>query len=311
MSAPVVVVGDLMVDVVAAAQEPLAYASDAAARVRWSGGGGAANVAAWLAAAEVPAMLVTRVGEDLAAHAATAELTAAGVDVRATADPELATGTCVVVVSPDGERTMLPDRGANAALAPEDLPDDAFAPGSHLHLSGYTLLHPGSRRAGLAAMKRARRAGMPVSVDPASAAPLFACGPREALGWLEGADVLLPNHDEATALTGEADPRRAAAALAGHVAEVVVTLGADGALWTDGTATVTVGAPTAHVVDSTGAGDAFAAGWIAARRAGADPAEALTAGCANGACAVARHGARPAPLPTGSATKPPLGRMCD
>ncbi len=311
MSAPVVVVGDLMVDVVAAAQEPLAHASDAAARVKWSGGGGAGNVAAWLAAAGVPAMLVTRVGEDFAAHAAIAELAAAGVDVRAGVDPELPTGTCVVVVSPDGERTMLPDRGANAALAPGDLPGDAFTLGGHLHLSGYTLLHPGSRRAGLTAIERARHAGMRISVDPASAAPLLACGPREVLGWLAGVDVLLPNRDEATALTGEADPLRAAAALAGHAAEVVVTLGAAGALWTDGTATIAVDAPEASIVDSTGAGDAFAAGWIAARRAGAEPTEALIAGCVAGARAVGREGARPGSLPAESATKPPLGRNCD
>jgi sugar/nucleoside kinase (ribokinase family) len=189
---------------------------------------------------------------------------------------------------------MLPDRGANDALAPGDLPDDAFAPGRHLHLSGYTLLHPGSRPAGLAAMERARGAGMRVSIDPASAAPLLACGPRAVLGWLQGADVLLPNRDEATALTGEADPRRAAAALAEHAAEVVVTLGAQGALWTDGTVAIAADAHAAAVVDSTGAGDAFAAGWIAARRAGAEPLEALTAGCVNGARAVGRRGARPA-----------------
>jgi sugar/nucleoside kinase (ribokinase family) len=134
---------------------------------------------------------------------------------------------------------------------------------------------------------------MSISVDPASAAPLLACGPREVLGWLDGADVLLPNRDEATALTGEADPHRAAAALADHAAEVVVTLGAQGALWTDGTVTIAVGAPKASVVDSTGAGDAFAAGWIAARRAGAGPTEALTAGCVNGARAVGRRGGRP------------------
>jgi sugar/nucleoside kinase (ribokinase family) len=78
------------------------------------------------------------------------------------------------------------------------------------------------------------------------------------------------------------------------VREVIVTLGADGALWTDGHAVVRAAAPEVeHVVDSTGAGDAFAAGWLAARRAGADPQTALSAACALGSRAVSRAGARP------------------
>ncbi|MCW3009776.1 MAG: hypothetical protein JWO90_180, partial [Solirubrobacterales bacterium] len=89
----IVVLGDLMVDVVATAREPLTRGSDAAASVRMHGGGGAANVAAWLADRGVPAVLVVRVGDDPAGRAAVAELTASGVDVRASVDPVLPTGT--------------------------------------------------------------------------------------------------------------------------------------------------------------------------------------------------------------------------
>ena len=292
---PVVVVGDLMVDVVAVAQEALAHASDTAARVHWAGGGGGANVAAWLAAGGTPVVLVARAGDDVAGRAAVAELEAGGVDVRVALDPDRSTGTCVVLVAPGGERTMLPDRGANLALAPGDLPGEVLAAGGHLHLSGYTLLDPGCRPAGLAALRRARAAGMSVSIDPASAAPLAACGAEAVLPWIGGADVLLPNLDEARVLTGEGDPERAARALvhAAGAREVVVTLGAGGALWTDGAAIVRAPAAAATVVDSTGAGDAFTAGWLAARRAGLEPAAALRAGCAAGAAAVARPGARP------------------
>jgi sugar/nucleoside kinase (ribokinase family) len=117
------------------------------------------------------------------------------------------------------------------------------------------------------------------------------------LEWLVGADVLLPNGDEATALTGEEDPERAACALARRAGarDVVVTRGAEGALWTDGASVLSAGAPAAEAVDTTGAGDAFAAGWLAARGAGAEPPEALRAACAAGAEAVTRPGARPAP----------------
>jgi sugar/nucleoside kinase (ribokinase family) len=292
----IVVVGDLMVDVVAAAAEPLAHASDTEARVRWTGGGAAANVAAWLAAEDAPVALVARAGDDVAGRGAVAELLDAGVDVRVAVDTERATGTCVVVIGADGERTMLPDRGANLALAPEDVPADLFAPDNHLHLSGYVLLHEGPRAAGLCALDHAREAGMTISVDPASAAPLRACGVERVLEWIAGVDVLLPNLDEARTLTGEAEPEAAARSLVAHGAarEVVVTLGAGGALWTDGTALARVDAPVVEeIVDTTGAGDAFAAGWLAARRSGATPEAALTAACALGARAVSHAGARP------------------
>jgi sugar/nucleoside kinase (ribokinase family) len=292
---PIVVVGDLMVDVVAAAAAPLAHASDTDARVRWTGGGAAANVAAWLGAGGAPVALVARAGDDVAGRGAVAALAAAGVDVRVALDPERPTGTCVVVIGADGERTMLPDRGANLALAVGDLPAELFVDGGHLHLSGYVLLHDGPRPAGLAALERARAAGMTVSVDPASAAPLRAAGVEAVLGWIAGVDVLLPNRDEVTALTGEPEPERAARALAERagVGEVVVTLGAEGALWTDGSRVVRVASVAVDVVDTTGAGDAFAAGWLAARRDGADAGEALEAACALGARAVGRVGARP------------------
>jgi ribokinase len=294
MSAPVVVVGDLMVDVVAAAQEPLAHASDAAAHVRWAGGGAGANVAAALAGHGVPTVLVARAGDDLAGRGAVDELRAAGVDTRVTIDAERPTGTCVVVIAPDGERTMLPDRGANLALAPGDLPAHVLRAAAHLHLSGYVLLHAGCRPAGLRALELAREAGMTVSIDPASAEPLRRAGAGAFLTWVAGSHLLLPNRDEAAVLTGEQEPERAARRLVrlARATEVIVTLGADGALWTDGTRTVHAPAPATAVADTTGAGDAFAAAWLAARRAGQEPQAALHAACAAGAAAVARAGAR-------------------
>ena len=68
-----------------------------------------------------------------------------GVDARLVMDPDRPTGTCVVMVTHKGDHTMMSDPGANAALHPDDLPKDLFAPGAHLHMSGYTLLNEGSR----------------------------------------------------------------------------------------------------------------------------------------------------------------------
>jgi sugar/nucleoside kinase (ribokinase family) len=289
----VVVVGDVMVDVVARMAEPLQAGSDTAAQVTTRPGGSAANVAAWLAVAGVPVTLAGRVGDDDVGRGAVAKLRGHGVDAAVAIDDRLATGTCVVLVDAAGERSMLPDAGANAALAPADLPAERFVAGAHLHLTGYTLIRPGSRDAALHALALARRAGMTISVDPSSAAPLRAAGPERFLRWVAGADVLLPNRDEAAALTGHDDPAAAARALAANVATVVVTLGAEGALWDDGSRPVRVPAVRdAAVLDTTGAGDAFAAGFLAAWLADTAPADALAAGCRLAARAVGVLGAR-------------------
>ncbi len=287
---PVVVLGDVMVDVVARLSGPLAPGSDSPATVRFHGGGSAANTAAWLAAAGGRPVLVGRVGDDDRGRTARDELRVLGVDARLAADPERPTGTCIVLVGPDGERTMAPDAGANDALASGDVPDEVLAAGGHLHVSGYALLRPGPRTAALETMARAREIGMSVSVDPSSSALLS----EAFLDDCEGVELLLPNASEAHALTGESAPERAARALAGRVAEVVVKLGPDGALWTNGEEVLRAAAePVEAAVDSTGAGDAFAAGLLHARASGASTAESLAAACKLAAQAVAVPGARP------------------
>ena len=282
----IVVAGDVMADVVVALAGPVAHGSDTPARIAHRGGGAAANLAVWLARAGAPVHLIGRVGDDAAGRGVAEELAAAGVAGALQVDPALATGTCVVLVEPGGERSMLPDAGANAALAAVPLPAGA----THLHVAGYALLHPGSRPAALALLAAAREAGLPVSVDPSSAAPL-ARAPA-FLEWVASVTLLLPNRAETAVLAGTDDPEAAARALTAHAREVVVKLGAEGALWTDGEAVARVPAPRVAAADSTGAGDAFAAGLLAARRRGAGPEEALAAGCALAAEAVARPGAR-------------------
>jgi ribokinase len=273
----ILVVGDVMVDVVAVLPGELARGSDTPARIEHHHGGSGANVAAWLGER---GRLAARIGDDTLGDAAVAGL--AGSIER---DPSRPTGTCVVLVHPGGERTMIPDPGANDALELRELPE-----AGHVHFTGYGLLREGSRPAVLRALATARERGATVSVDPSSAAPLAAA--PGFLDWVSGADLLLPNADEARVLTGEADPERAARALAvGR--EIVVTLGRHGALWTDGERVVRAPAEAVEVVDTTGAGDAFAAGLLAARADGAAPEEALAAGCRLAARAVARIGARP------------------
>jgi ribokinase len=291
-----VVLGDVMVDVVCRLDGPLALGSDAPARIEFGYGGSASNVAAWAAVDEARSsdapVLAGRIGADERGRAAETQLRATGVITRLAVDPERPTGTCVVLVGPRGERSMVPDPGANDRLGDGDLPDEVLVPGAHLHLTGYSLVRRGSRPAARSAIARARERGMTVSVDPSSAALL---SPR-FLDELAGVGVLLPNFEEAVALSGEVDAERAASVLARRVPEVVVTLGPDGALWTDGRSlrrVAAAGGAGGAVLDTTGAGDAFAAGFLVARLSGAGPEGALHAGCRLAAIAVRTPGARP------------------
>ncbi len=290
----VVVVGDVMVDVLAAMSGPLARGSDTPSAVTTAGGGSAANVAVWLAAQGVPTSYVGRVGDDALGRESVAALTDRGVTAWVSTEADLTTGTCIVLVEPGGERSMLPDAGANATLTAADLPQRAFRPGGHLHLSGYTLLNPGSRDAGLAALSMAAAADMTVSVDPSSAAPLTELGAARFLSMTRGVDLLLANRDEAAVLAGTSDPHLAAQQLGDTYREVVVKLGADGAMWQQGF--IGASAPAERgvdVVDTTGAGDAFAAGFLASWLLHPEPETALAAGCRLAARAVSKVGARP------------------
>src|SRR5215470_16857770 len=269
--ARIVVIGDLMTDTVAHAMLPLARGSDTPATVTMHGGGSGANVAAWLAADGADVAFIGRRGADIAGRNRDMELMGYGVDARLVMDPERPTGTCVVMVTHKGERTMLSDPGANAALSPDDLPHDLFVPGAHLHVSGYTLLAEGSRNAALAALEFARRAGMSSSVDAASAAPLERVGAEPFLELSGNAMLLFVNMPQARILTGRDDPEQATRVLTAWYPQVVIKLGKDGALFYDARANgrppVRVPAPPMErVVDGTGAGDAFV--WLPAPLAG-------------------------------------------
>ncbi|WP_326554617.1 carbohydrate kinase family protein [Micromonospora sp. NBC_01813] len=292
----VLVVGDLVTDVVAVLGAPVAAGSDTPAAIRFTGGGQAANTAAWLAALGVPVTLVATVGDDDVGSLRLAELTDAGVDLAVRRCPSAPTGT-VIVLAHGGDRSMVADRGANLSLRARDV-DDAlqrFPDAVHLHLSGYPLLSRQTRPAARHALAAARTRGMSTSVDAASAAPLRAAGAAEFLDWVRGTDLLLANADEAAVL-GMADglPQP------GPVRHLVVKRGASGAVWHGPHRPVEAAAQPVPVVDPTGAGDAFAAGllaaWLAAApgaAAGPDPADALAHAVRAGAAAVGLVGARP------------------
>jgi sugar/nucleoside kinase (ribokinase family) len=287
------VVGEIMIDVLAHTSSAPAPGSDAPAVISDEDGGSGANLAAWLADLGVPVELVARVGDDARGATALGVLDAAGVTVRVARDPGRATGRCVVIVTPDGERTMFPDPGANERLAVSDLDGLAWRAGDHLHVSGYSLLREGSREAALAALERARAGALTVSIDASSEALLLAIGPETFLSWLAPGDLLLANADEAAALTGQSEPHEALRALTERDLLVVVKRGPDGAVVGSGEQRWSTPAAPAENRDTTGAGDAFAAGFLASWTRGADIEEALRLATRVAARAVSLQGGRP------------------
>jgi sugar/nucleoside kinase (ribokinase family) len=303
------VVGDVVTDVLALHQQPITVGTDTTADIVVRPGGSAANTAAWAAFHGADVRLLARVGADTGEWHRR-HLAAAGVRPSLSVDPDQPTAAIVVMVDADGERTMLTHRGAGGHLGPGDW-DDALLDGTtHLHISGYTLFSPSGRDLAMLAMARARRRGVRVSVDPASAGFLADFGVRRFIDATAGT-IIMPNLDEAVLLTGTPEVETAAVELSRSHELVVVKLGGAGALAARrGRITVRVEGSVVRAVDSTGAGDAFAGGFLAAQLGGTDDRTAVAAGCRAGASAVSVVGGRPPP--TAAAPSPPgKGRMAD
>jgi len=290
----VLVIGDVMIDLIVRPEGALAIGSDRRATIFSRPGGSAANQAVWLAHFGLNVSFVGRVG--LSDHAAQTEaFRQCGLAPSLAADRERETGRLIALIDPSGERSFLTDRGANDGLSEADIPDALLGQADHIHLSGYSFVAPSPRRAVRNAMERAGRA--PVSVDPASAEFLREMGPANFLEWTRGAQICFPNSEEAAVLTGSADPEAQIAELARHYPLVVVKRGAEGCEAGAGDQRWRAAAPTVQAIDTTGAGDAFVAAFLAARLNHATIEDCLTRAAAAGAAATQSIGGRPAPPP--------------
>jgi sugar/nucleoside kinase (ribokinase family) len=288
--AGVLAVGDVIDDVIVRPAGPIAPDTDTPSAIERIAGGSAANTACWLASIGTPASLVATVGRDDRGRHETL-LTAHGVVPHLKASAR-ATGT-IVVVSQGETRAMLTDRGANEETAPEDVTAALLAAHEVLHVTGHVFAGPERDEAWRDLFARASAAGLTTSVAPGSAGHLRAMGAERFRRITAGVDLLVAGLEEAQLLTGRDDPEQAALALAASHPLVVVTLGGEGSLLATRDGAGRVPPAAADVVDVTGAGDAYAAGLLAALIGGAADAEAGAAAAALAAIAVTRVGARP------------------
>lgn len=289
----IVVVGDVMTDVIVIPEGPIVRGSDRRAAITTRPGGSGANQAVWFGAMGANATFVARVGA-----ADTPQLDAYFRRHRVTpilvADAARPSGMLVTIVDPDGERSFLTDRGANLALGHADLPATLLDGTRLVVLSGYSLFAEGPREAVLQLAAEAMRRGIAVTVDAASVGFLDEVGPGRFIAWTAGFSTLFANEDEARTLTGTSDLEAQMRALGAIYARVVIKLGPRGAAigGRHGVA-ISMGAPMVDVVDTTGAGDAFAAAFLAAEIRGEGVEACLTAGVRAGSTAVTRVGGQP------------------
>jgi sugar/nucleoside kinase (ribokinase family) len=271
--------GDLLLDVVVRLGTQLEPGSDAPARTTLSTGGQAANVAAWAVALGAQARLVCRRGSGGAATLAEQGLLERGVELAGPRSEDEG-GVVVSLVDVDGDRTMASDRGAAPGLLAADIDAAWLADADALHLSGYSLLREPIAGAARHAASLARAAGARVSVDLAAAPLIAAHGParfRAELASL-GPDIVFATVGEEQALGGPL-----------AVPTWVRKRGPEGCeVLYDGGHLVLPIVPGA-VVDSTGAGDALAAGFLV----GGELPAALERGLAAAARCVATPGAMP------------------
>ncbi|MFI9160273.1 carbohydrate kinase family protein [Kitasatospora aureofaciens] len=256
------VLGDLVEDIVVWADGPLRHGTDSGARVFRRRGGSAANVACF-AAGQYPVRFLGCVGADPVGDGVVAVLGGHGVDVRVQRHGR--TGSIVVLIDPDGERTMLPDRGAAKLL--ERVPDEWLAGLTHLHVPAYSFDGEPVGRTAVDALARVRQAGGTTSVDASSTGMLEQFGRERFLALLVelAPTFVFANRSESAFLgllvDGLPGPERARLA----ATTVVTKSGAEPTTVDvpgDDLFTVPV-PPVAEVRDLTGAGDAFAAGFLA------------------------------------------------
>ena len=294
--ARILCIGDAALDVIVHINSDIHYGSDTPSSISMHGGGGAANTATWLAELGHSVFFACRMGDDAAGRAISSEFDTWKIEYRKNFIESENTGIVVVLVDKTGERTMFPDSGANSGISEKDLPNLA---GFHAaFLSGYSLFNPRSTDGVVRMIQTIRAHGIPLLFDPASVGTMSVFGRDRVLEFLPFMDVVIMNQAEARFISQSENVSEALAFLTGLTATVVIKMGSAGAIAQQRNNTQ-IDCPIEEIVprDTTGAGDAFAAGFIPQWLANGDLFDSMTAGNEVARRCVAIIGARPSVNP--------------
>jgi sugar/nucleoside kinase (ribokinase family) len=311
----IVAMGDAIVDVIASCDDDFLKAYDlpkgsmqllspeqadalyaAMGVAREMSGGSAANSMAGIAAMGGRAAFIGQVAEDQLGLIFEHDMHALGVHFDT---PPLIggppTGRCLILVTPDAQRTMNTAPGASHELCADVLDADLIASAAILYLEGYLFGPDKPRAAMMKAIEIAHAAGRKVAFTLSESVCI--AGRKERFGQMidsGGVDLLFANQDEALQLTGRADVESALSELRTKVPTLVITKGPEGAIAIENGERIAIpAAPVSYVVDTTGAGDLFAAGFLTARCKGASLERCLWTGAIAAGEVIQHYGARP------------------
>ena len=259
-------------------------------------GGSAANSMAGVAALGGQAAFIGQIADDQLGLIFQHDMHALGVRFDT---PALVggppTGRCLILVTPDAQRTMNTSPGASHELSADTISPALIASASILYLEGYLFGPEKPRAAMMKAVDIAHSAGRKVAFTLSESVCI--AGRKEGFGRMidsGGVDLLFANEDEALQLTGRTDLESALGELKAKVPTLVITRGPEGAIAIEGEARISIpAAPVGEVVDTTGAGDLFAAGFLTARCKGASLERCLWTGAIAAGEVIQQYGARP------------------
>lgn len=255
----VVVLGDVNVDVLSVIDGTVNFSSDTTSVNRLAVGGSPCNMAAWAAHASSNVSLIADVGNDFLGEWVISHLSTCSIDTASIQKVAGRTGTCVIIVDAQGQRTMFPDFGANLDVVLDEERIRAITIASVLVMSAYTFMRPETEHLAIQAVDIARASGTRIVIDAASSAPIRLWGPDKVRDFLNQADLVFANDDEIQALTED-----------GHeswlhtLPNIIIKHGPGGASWwSHGDLHARLPAQSFDVIDTTGAGDALCGGLVA------------------------------------------------
>lgn len=257
------IIGDINVDVITLLSGPLQKNTDTTSVNAITLGGSTCNVAVWLTHLGVKVDLVGAIGEDVLGTWVITQLQAFGVsdeNIRTIAQNR--TGTCVILVDETGARSMMPDFGANLVQGVDQGIEKLIQESDIVVMSAYTFLRPESRKFALDVLECVENSNARMVIDAASSSPIEMTGAEKVRKYLSRADLVLANEDEYAALE-----KGAPSNWTSEFKNLILKRGPRGALWLKrGQEVASVKAEDVKVIDTTGAGDAFAAGLLSQLR---------------------------------------------
>lgn len=281
----IIVIGDIMIDIVAIIKEEIHRGSDTESNTTMQFGGAAANVATWLGIEQQPCRLVGAIGNDLFGELFAKRFSTLPVEASLFTSKRN-TGSVIAISHPDNERSMLAELGANIDLS-RAFNESFITKNSIVYVSGYVLFQPSNANFVKNVIACAQRMNATLVLDPASSAPLEKNASSELLNWFAAFDYVLPNEQEYEMMQqlGYSTTNT-----------VVEKRGSDGVIIHSHNTSVSIPAEPLEVVDTVGAGDACAAGFLSGLARGLTLKEAAKMGIrvASKACRI--RGATPGVL---------------